>query len=49
VSVENTSSEQGKASCLSAVTMTAPYGEWTPDMIAMLGDTQDITIRFYYE
>ena len=47
--VENTSSEQGKQSCLSAVTLTAPYGDWTDDMIAVLGNSQDLTFRFYYE
>jgi hypothetical protein len=49
VDVESTSSEQGKQSCLTAVTMTAPYGDWTDDMIAMLGTSQEISIRFYYE
>jgi hypothetical protein len=47
--VENTSSEQGKQSCLSAITLTAPYGEWTDDMIAVLGNSQELTFRFYYE
>jgi hypothetical protein len=47
--VENTSSEQGKQSCLSAITLTAPYGNWTDDMIAILGNSQELTFRFYYE
>jgi hypothetical protein len=47
--VENTSSEQGKQSCLSAITLTAPYGDWTDDMIAVLGNSQELTFRFYYE
>jgi hypothetical protein len=47
--VQSTSSEQGKASCVSAITNTAPYGEWSEDMIAVLGDTQELTFRFYYE
>jgi hypothetical protein len=47
--VENTSSEQGKQSCLSAITITAPYGDWSDDMIAVLGQSQEITIQFYYE
>jgi len=47
--VENTSSEQGKQSCLSAITLTAPYGDWTDDMIAVLGHSQELTFRFYYE
>jgi hypothetical protein len=47
--VESTSSEQGKASCVSAITNTAPYGDWPDDMIAVLGDSQELTFRFYYE
>ncbi|HEY1765305.1 MAG TPA: hypothetical protein VGF85_10305 [Opitutaceae bacterium] len=47
--VQTTSSEQGKASCVSAITNTAPYGEWSDDMIAILGDSQELTFRFYYE
>jgi hypothetical protein len=49
IDVENTSSEQGKQSCLTAITMTAPYGEWTDDMIAVLGNSQDLTFQFYYQ
>jgi hypothetical protein len=47
--VQSTSSEQGKASCVSAITNTAPYGDWSDDMIAVLGDSQELTFRFYYE
>jgi hypothetical protein len=47
--VENSSSEQGKQSCLTAITMTAPYGDWTDDMIAMLGNSQELTFQFYYQ
>ena len=47
--VQSTSSEQGRASCVSAITNTAPYGEWSEDMIAVLGDSQELTFRFYYE
>ncbi len=47
--VESTSSEQGKASCVSAITNTAPYGDWSDDMIAILGNSQELTFRFYYE
>lgn len=49
VDVESTSSEQGKQSCITAITMTAPYGDWTDDMIAVLGNSQELTFRFYYE
>jgi hypothetical protein len=47
--LESTSSEQGKQSCPSAITMAAPYGDWSDDMIKMLGESQDITINFYYQ
>jgi len=47
--VESTSSEQGKQSCLTAITMTAPYGDWTDDMIAVLGTSQELTFQFYYQ
>jgi len=47
--VESTSTEQGKQSCVSAITLTAPYGDWTDDMIAVLGNSQDLTFVFYYE
>jgi hypothetical protein len=49
IDVESTSSEQGKQSCLTAITMTAPYGDWSDDMIAVLGTSQQLTFRFYYE
>ncbi len=47
--VNSTSSEQGRAACVSAITNRSPYGEWTPDMIALLGDSQDMTFTFYYQ
>jgi len=49
IDVENTSSKWGKQSCLDAITTTAPYGEWTDDMIATLGTSQELTFRFYYQ
>jgi len=46
--VESTSTEQGSASCVSAITNTAPYGDWSDDMIAVLGTSQELTIEFHY-
>lgn len=46
--VDSTSSEQGKDACLSAITNRSPYGPWTQDMIATLGNSQDLTFTFYY-
>jgi hypothetical protein len=47
--VEGTSSERGKDCCISALTNTAPYGAWTNEMIASLGTSQELTLRFSYE
>jgi hypothetical protein len=47
--VQNNSSELGKQSCVSAITMSAPFGEWTEEMIAALGSSQDLTFRFYFQ
>lgn len=49
VSVENQSSDQGGRACVSAITDRAPYGAWTDDMKAMLGDRQEMTFSFYYQ
>jgi len=40
--------EQAKRICISAITDRAPYGKWTDDMTAMLGDSQELTFTFYY-
>jgi hypothetical protein len=47
--VESTSSEQGKQSCITAITTAAPFGEWTDNMIATFGSSQELTFKFYYE
>lgn len=41
-------SEQAKSICVSAITDRAPYGEWTEDMITVLGESQELTFTFYY-
>ena len=46
--VKNTSNEQGKEACLSAITARSPYGKWSDDMVAVLGDSQEMTLTFYY-
>jgi len=35
--------------CVSAITTRAPYGDWTDDMIAVLGSEQEMTFSFYYQ
>lgn len=34
--------------CAGAITERAPYGEWTEDMVAVLGEEQEITFSFHY-
>jgi hypothetical protein len=46
--VGNTSSEPGEKCCITAITTTAPFGDWTDDMIVALGTSQEMTVRFYY-
>jgi hypothetical protein len=49
VSVEGTAGNQAEKACASAITARAPYGPWTDDMIAVLGDSQELTFTFYYQ
>ena len=46
---QSSSSEQGTRACVSAITNPSPYGEWTPDMVAMLGESQELTFTFFYQ
>ena len=49
VSVDGTAGDQGMKACTSAITARAPYGDWTDDMIAVLGESQEMTFTFYYQ
>ncbi|HUR57202.1 MAG TPA: hypothetical protein VM029_05810, partial [Opitutaceae bacterium] len=49
VDVENHSNEQGAGACVSGITNRAPYGPWTDDMKAVLGEQQELTFTFYYQ
>ena len=49
VNVDNKSSDQGSRACVSGITDRAPYGPWTDDMKAMLGEQQEMTFTFYYQ
>jgi hypothetical protein len=49
VEVDNHSSDFGSRACVEAITGRAPYGEWTEDMKAVLGDEQELLFTFYYE
>jgi hypothetical protein len=41
-------SELAKANCISAITNKAPYGDWSDDMRAVLGSSQDLSLLFSY-
>jgi hypothetical protein len=49
VSVEGTAGNQAEKACASAITARAPYGPWTDDMVAVLGEEQELTFVFYYQ
>lgn len=49
VKVDNQSNQQGESACLSAIIERAPYGPWTDDMKAVLGEEQELTFSFYYQ
>lgn len=49
ISVEGTAGNQAEKACTSAITLRAPYGPWTDDMIALLGESQEMTFAFYYQ
>lgn len=49
VKVDNQSNQQGESACLSAIIDRAPYGAWTDDMKAVLGEQQELTFSFYYQ
>jgi hypothetical protein len=41
--------KQGVFSCQNAITYPQPYRKWTDQMIAVLGDEQQLTLSFYYQ
>ena len=50
VKVEDTDAgRQGVFSCQNAITYPQPYGKWSEQMIAVLGDSQELTFSFYYQ
>ncbi|HNX04039.1 MAG TPA: hypothetical protein PKI32_00970 [Opitutales bacterium] len=46
--VESTSSQTAQWRCLDAIQSTAPYFEWTKDMVVVLGDRQPVAVDFLY-
>ncbi len=49
VSHQSTASDEATRACISAITKPGPYGEWTDDMKAVLGEQQELTFTFYYQ
>jgi hypothetical protein len=41
--------KQGVLSCQGAVTDPSPYRKWSDQMIAVMGDSQEIKLQFYYQ
>lgn len=46
---QTTASETSTRACVSAITDRMPYGPWTDDMRAVLGEKQEMTFRFFYQ
>ena len=49
VSVDNKATEPAARACVNAITERSPYGPWTDDMKAVLGERQEMTFSFYYQ
>jgi hypothetical protein len=49
VNVDNHSTDSGAGACVSGITDRAPYGPWTDDMKASLGEEQELTFAFHYQ
>ncbi|MCX6950593.1 MAG: hypothetical protein NTV51_00150, partial [Verrucomicrobia bacterium] len=49
VNLDSTANDAASRACVSAITDRAPYGLWTDDMKAVLGDQQEMTFTFYYQ
>ena len=47
--VDSIGSKNAQDMCVSAIVSNSPYGVWTPEMIAVLGQSQEITFAFYYQ
>ena len=49
VSVDSKATEAAAHTCVSAITIPSPYGPWTDDMKALLGEEQEMIFDFYYQ
>ncbi|MDF3057362.1 MAG: hypothetical protein K0R17_1577 [Rariglobus sp.] len=48
VKVESSGGRAAQDACVSAIVAREPYGEWPEDMVAILGESQEITFTFHY-
>lgn len=48
ISSDTNGGTQAERACISAITARSPYGKWTDDMVAVLGEAQEMTFTFYY-
>ena len=48
LTVDGNGGSQADQICISSITDRAPYGQWTDDMVAILGDSQVLTFTFYF-
>lgn len=46
--VDSSASHTGTLICQDAIEARAPFGDWSEDMISVLGDEQTMTITFHY-
>lgn len=49
LSVDSTAGAQAEKACVMAIAGRAPYGRWTDEMVAALGQTQALTFTFFYQ
>jgi len=49
VNVDSRATDQAARTCTSAITDRSPYGPWSDDMKALLGDEQELVFSFYYQ
>ncbi|GAB1487731.1 hypothetical protein MASR2M8_01720 [Opitutaceae bacterium] len=49
VNVDSTTDTVWSRVCVDAVAQRAPYGVWSADMIAAMGDSTEITFTFHYQ
>lgn len=48
IKVQGGGGRAAEDACVSAIVARDPYGEWSDDMIAVLGQSQEITFTFHY-